>query len=51
VTLTPPQASAALSYFIYPYVEVDGSSFAQATIKFSFCDVNASGAATTSGGK
>jgi hypothetical protein len=41
--LTPPQAGAALSYFIYLHVEMDGRPFAQVAIKFSFCDGNAVG--------
>ncbi|HWZ98183.1 MAG TPA: transglutaminase domain-containing protein [Candidatus Dormibacteraeota bacterium] len=39
VMLSPLQAGAPLNYFIYPYAEVDGKTFAQVNKKFAFREV------------
>ena len=39
VNLQPPQQGAALNYFIYPYVEVNGESFDNVSLRFTFSDV------------
>jgi transglutaminase-like putative cysteine protease len=36
VTLTPKQDGAALNYFVYPYVEVDGKPYEKLDKQFSF---------------
>jgi uncharacterized protein (TIGR03000 family) len=43
IDLTPRQAGPALNFFIYPYVEVDGQSYAADKVKrqFSYEDVGA----------
>jgi len=37
--LTPPQDGKALNYFVYPYVEVDGTEYSNVSLAFSFADV------------
>jgi transglutaminase-like putative cysteine protease len=39
LSLVPPQRGDALNYFIYPYVEVDGTPHADVTHAFHFRDV------------
>ncbi len=39
--LSPPQEGKPLNYFVYPYVEVDGSEFANVALDFSFADIQA----------
>lgn len=39
ITLNPPQAGQPLNYFVYPYVEVAGATFANVRNEFSFADV------------
>jgi transglutaminase-like putative cysteine protease len=43
--LNPPQEGAALNYFVYPYVEVDGHEHANVSLAFSFADVGTGAAA------
>lgn len=37
--LNPAQDGAALNYFVYPYVEVDGKKYENVSLAFSFADV------------
>ena len=39
--LNPAQDGAALNYFVYPYVEVDGKKYENVSNTFSFADVGA----------
>ncbi|HYU47367.1 MAG TPA: transglutaminase domain-containing protein [Terriglobales bacterium] len=39
LTLSPAQDGAALNYFVYPYVEVDGKEHPNVSIAFSFEDI------------
>ena len=39
ITLSPKQDGAALNYFVYPYVEVDGKSYEKLDKQFSFEEV------------
>jgi transglutaminase-like putative cysteine protease len=41
ITLAPPQRGKPLNYFVYPYVEVDGSEHINVRNDFSFEDVDA----------
>ena len=42
ITLSPKQDGAALNYFVYPYVEVDGKPYDKIEKKFSFEEVGSS---------
>ena len=42
VTLSPKQDGAALNYFVYPYVEVDGKTYDKLDKQFSFEEVKPS---------
>ena len=42
ITLSPKQDGAALNYFVYPYVEVDGKSYEKLDKQFSFEEVKRS---------
>ena len=42
ITLSPKQDGAALNYFVYPYVEVDGKPYDKIDKKFSFEEVRSS---------
>lgn len=42
ITLHPPQHGPPLNYFIYPYVEVDGTPFGDVGLRFHFSDVSGS---------
>jgi transglutaminase-like putative cysteine protease len=42
VTLSPKQDGAALNYFVYPYVEVDGKAYDKLDKHFSFEELRAS---------
>lgn len=42
ITLSPKQVGAALNYFVYPYVEVDGKPYEKLDKQFSFEEVKAS---------
>jgi transglutaminase-like putative cysteine protease len=44
ITLSPPQKGKPLNYFVYPYVEVDGSEFINVRNDFSFADLNTTSA-------
>jgi hypothetical protein len=37
--LNPAQAGKALNYFVYPYVEVDGTEYSNVSLSLSFTDV------------
>jgi transglutaminase-like putative cysteine protease len=39
--VSPPQAGAALNYFVYPYVEVEGKEYPNVSNSFSFQDEDA----------
>jgi transglutaminase-like putative cysteine protease len=39
VTLTPPQQSAPLNYFVYPYVELDGGKYTAIETSYSYKDL------------
>ena len=43
--LNPPQEGAALNYFVYPYVEVDGREHPNVSLAFSFADAGTAVAA------
>jgi transglutaminase-like putative cysteine protease len=40
--LSPPQDGAPLNYFVYPYVEVEGRTYNNVSLAFSFADAAAS---------
>jgi transglutaminase-like putative cysteine protease len=42
ITLSPKQDGAALNYFVYPYVEVDGKPYEKIEKQFSFVEVKPS---------
>jgi transglutaminase-like putative cysteine protease len=42
ITLVPKQEGAALNYFVYPYVEVDGKPYEKLDKQFSFAEVKRS---------
>lgn len=42
ITLSPKQEGAALNYFVYPYVELDGKSYDKLDKQFSFEEVKRS---------
>jgi transglutaminase-like putative cysteine protease len=44
LTLSPKQAGEPLNYFIYPYAEVDGKTFASVDKSFAYRDLSASSA-------
>jgi transglutaminase-like putative cysteine protease len=39
ITLAPPQKDGPLNFFIYPYVEVDGKTFAETKIRLDYRDL------------
>jgi len=39
VQLVPQQQGAALNYFVYPYVEVDGGKYTTVETTYSYADV------------
>jgi Transglutaminase-like enzymes, putative cysteine proteases len=39
LTLSPPQKDGPLNFFIYPYVEVDGKTFAETKIRLDYRDL------------
>jgi transglutaminase-like putative cysteine protease len=39
ITLSPKQDGAALNYFVYPYVEVDGKTYESLSKQFSFAEM------------
>ena len=39
LTLSPPQKDGPLNFFIYPYVEVDGKTFAETKIRLEYRDL------------
>ncbi len=39
VVLVPPQQSALLNYFVYPYVELDGGKFTSIETRYSYKDL------------
>jgi len=41
ITLTPPQQSQPLNYFVFPYVEVNGKEFSNVAMSNSFADLSA----------
>jgi len=47
--LSPAQNGAPLNYFVYPYVEVGGKEYPNVSIAFSFEDVSAKAAISSSG--
>lgn len=47
LTLAPRQDGAPINYFVYPYVEVDGSPYDQLDNKFAFREVSIPGATGT----
>lgn len=49
LTLSPKQAGGPLNFFVYPYVEVDGSPKAEVVKGFRFTDMPAAGAASSGG--
>lgn len=46
LTLNPPQKGKPLNFFIYPYVEIDGTEFSNVRNEFSFEDVKPAQVAT-----
>ena len=44
--LNPPQESAPLNYFVYPYVEVEGHEHPNVSLAFSFADAGSGAAAS-----
>ena len=47
ITLQPPQQGPPLNYFVYPYVEVNGESFDDVDLRFTFNDIQGSAGAGT----
>ena len=47
ITLQPPQQGPPLNYFIYPYVEVDGTPFDDVDLRFSFNDLKVTAGTAT----
>ncbi len=39
ITLSPPQKDGPINFFIYPYVEVDGKTFAETKIRLDYRDL------------